>query len=94
MSSETKANEIANEMASEQLRAEKQWDFDFDKKNTLNDWITYIVVYLGKAGSMRTPVKNRRPALIKAGGLLISALKAMDEEYLPLRHYDKVDDEV
>lgn len=69
------------------LVAERQFAIDngFDKNdavNTRNDWIGFANVYLGRAveGSYRNEVEKQdyRANLVKAGGIILSALVAYD----------------
>ena len=76
----------------ELLYANDKWGTDFDDKNTLNDWINYIVIYLGHAGSMGTPKAEQRVAMIKALGLCMSAIDSFDRNdgWAPRHYEDKV----
>jgi len=83
--SETIFDEIIKECA----RAGKMWGSDFDDNNTLNDWITYVVMYLGKAAYHGATPNEVHKNLIKAAGLLISAIGTeLDNEGFAPRHYD------
>ena len=70
--------------------ARKQWGVEFDTKNTLNDWVTYIVMYAGDAAKMKTPPNEAEQKLIKVAGLAISALENLraNGKFAP-RHYEE-----
>lgn len=79
---------IASDVLTEVRRAREQWGTDFDEKNTLNDWVTYINIYLGKAASMGVPKDEVVKNLRKAAGLALSALYMTENGVVPPRHYD------
>ena len=79
---------IYEEVASEIERANKKWGTDFDEQNTLNDWLVYAMIYLGKAGQVDKTEDEQRKALIKAAGLVINAINWLDSGDMPKRHYD------
>lgn len=69
--------------------AQDKWGNEFDSKNTLNDWLTYIMIYAGRAGEMGSGPRDTRANLIKVIGLAMNAVKWLDK--MPKRHYDKGD---
>ncbi len=88
--------QIITDIEAERHYASQYWDEGFDAQNTINDWNTYINIYLARATKMRTkeepPEQQRarqRKSLVKAANLCISALEAFDENGgFPDRHYD------
>jgi len=73
------------------------WSAEFDSKNTINDWVTYVVIYLGKAAEWHTAGRpsmgktrdQARTNLIKVAALAVAALEVIDREKGPAaRHYD------
>ena len=70
--------------------ARQQWGNEFDSKNTLNDWVTYIVMYAGDAAKMKTTPNEAEQKLIKVAGLAISALENLraNGQFAP-RHYEE-----
>jgi hypothetical protein len=62
-----------------------KWGSDFDNKNTPNDWVSYIAIYLGKAVTFPWDRKTFRTAILKVATLCVAILER--EEYAP-RHYD------
>ena len=69
----------------------KQWGDDFDKKNTANDWIAYIVKYTARAVTMPWDPRAFRAGLIKVATLCVAAIEQLDEnngDLLAKRHYD------
>jgi hypothetical protein len=60
---------------------------DFDKTNTANDWIAYIIAYAGRAA--RRVYRNQREKqgyrenLVKTAALAVAALEAYDRGWTP-----------
>jgi hypothetical protein len=75
---------IYRDIEAERRYQDEKWGDEFDSKNTLNDWVTYITVYAGRAAEMgqETP----RQKLLKVATLVVAAL---EQEEWPKRHYDK-----
>jgi hypothetical protein len=78
----------------EQIEAERKyqdgkWGDEFDKKNTLNDWVTYINIYAGQAAKMGNSKEEQRTQMLKVATLAVAALERFDENdgFAP-RHYD------
>lgn len=76
----------------------KKWGDQFDKNNTINDWVTFICMYASDAAKLEysspkskaLDPKDSRLYLIKAAGLCISAIHNLDKNGKWLkRHYDK-----
>lgn len=64
---------------------DQRWGNAFDRKNTPNDWVSYIAKYLGQAVTLPWDGDRFRTMLIKIATLCVAALEQMD--YAP-RHYD------
>lgn len=88
MDDENKYNDIFAETMAELTYAAGKWGEDFDSKNTLNDWLTYITIYAGRAGEMGSGPRDTRANLIKVIGLAMNAVKWLDSGGMPKRHYD------
>ncbi len=60
---------------------------EFDKKNSQNDWVAYIMAYAGRAADKVTRNKNEgqdfRQNMIKVAALAIAAIEAYDKGYCP-----------
>lgn len=67
------------------------WGKEFDDKNTVNDWVTYIVHYASKAAMDSKTVDKQREAMVKTATLAISAVQAFDRnnEFAD-RHYENI----
>jgi hypothetical protein len=58
---------------------------DFDRTNTRNDWVAYVVAYAGRAAAK--VFRNEREGLdfrtfmVKAAALALSAIRAHDRGY-------------
>jgi hypothetical protein len=81
--------ELFKEIELERAYQDNKWGDEFDKKNTINDWASYINIYLGRACEMGRPKNQQRENLIKVAALAIAALERFDENlgFAP-RHYD------
>lgn len=81
---------VYDEIREERTYQDEKWGTEFDDKNTLNDWCTYIVMYLGKAAYMGSPKEAQRSFFLKVAALAVAALEAFDRNngFAP-RHYDK-----
>jgi hypothetical protein len=77
------------EVESEKLYQAK-WGDDFDSKNTPNDWVSYIVKYLGQSVTLPWDAKQFRTQLIKTATLCLSAVEWCDKTNgnMAKRHYD------
>lgn len=64
-----------------------KWGNEFDDKNTPNDWVAYIAIYLGKAVTLPWNREAFRTAILKVAALAVAILER--EEYAA-RHYDGV----
>lgn len=75
----------------ERIYSLTQWDEeDFDDKNTLNDWVTYICMYATESAKMarRDDATAIYDKLIKAANLALSAARRVREGTVAPRHYD------
>lgn len=57
---------------------------EFDKTNTVNDYIAYVTAYLGRAADkvLRNEKEghDQRKMLVKAGALVVAAINKIDGE--------------
>ena len=81
--------EIYSQIEGELEYARQKWGIEFDARNTLNDWVTYINMYASDAAKIAIPPSEARKKLIKAAGLAISAIENLDfnGQFAP-RHYE------
>ncbi len=72
------------------LAGESGWSYEFDDKNTINDWAAYIQIYLGRAvqTSNEMPDSEFRKNMVKVATLAAAAVEAVDRGATPARHYD------
>jgi hypothetical protein len=84
--------DIFSEISGERDYQDSRWGIEFDDKNTINDWITYINRYMAKAGTFGASKEVQRTALLKAITIGVAALETFDrnEKFAP-RHYDGED---
>lgn len=81
---------ILAEIAEERKRQDELWGVEFDRKNTLNDWGTYIGQYTGYAAEMGRTPEEQRDFMLKVAALAVAALEAFDRNNgFPPRHYDE-----
>lgn len=83
-------NSIFAQINTERAYQDKKWGTVFDDKNTINDWGTYIGIYLARATKMGTERTGQREAMVKVATLAVAALETFDRNngFAP-RHYDK-----
>jgi hypothetical protein len=88
MSEKKTIEQLNDSVLQEVLRARKQWGMQFDLKNTLNDWASYVNIYMSKATTMGASQSEVITNLRKATGLALSALYHAENDLLAPRHYD------
>jgi len=82
--------DIYNQIEGERAYQQERWSDDFDRANTINDWIVYILKYVVAASAIKFDKDAARAALLKTATLCIAALEQFDNETGPApRHYDK-----
>lgn len=81
---------IFDQIELERKYQDKKWGDEFDRKNTVNDWATYINIYLSRATTMGVSKEEQRKAMVKVATLAVAALERFDENggFAP-RHYDE-----
>lgn len=78
---------VLEEVKIEREYQDYKWGPEFDDKNTLNDWVAYIVAYTGHAVQAKTPMEARTQ-LLKVASLAAAALQSFDRNKgFPPRHY-------
>jgi hypothetical protein len=77
--------QVFNLIDQERTYQNQKWGETFDNKNTPNDWVAYIAVYLGKAVTLPWNRETFRTAILKVASLAVAILER--EDYSP-RHYD------
>lgn len=81
--------DVFKEIQAEREYQDNKWGHEFDDENTINDWGTYINIYLAKATDMSTPFSEQRGKLLKVAALAVAAIQTFDRnEGFPSRHYD------
>lgn len=80
-------------LLNERSYQQEKWGTEFDDKNTLNDWVTYIVRYAGNAAEMGMTPETQREQLRKVAALAIAAIETFDRNGgFPPRHYDEAEE--
>lgn len=81
---------VLEEIRNEREYQNGRWGTDFDDKNTLNDWVTYIATYCGRASQFASPPSNQRRDMLKVAALAVAACEAFDRNggFAP-RHYEE-----
>lgn len=76
----------------EREHQDKKYGVQFDDRNTVNDWGTYINHYVAKMTQFHVPKQDRISFLIKIAALATAALEAkFRNNGFPPRHYDKAE---
>jgi hypothetical protein len=84
----TALKDALDAVESERVYQENRWGSDFDDKNTVNDWVSYITAYAGRAVQADTP-KDAYIQLMKVGTLAVAAMESFNRNNgFPPRHYD------
>lgn len=82
---------IIDEIIAERVYQDGKWGTAFDDKNTINDWGTYVNIYLAKATDMAASDEDQRKYLVKVATLAVAAIQTFDRNgQFPGRHYDGV----
>lgn len=77
------------EIETERAYQNDRWGEEFDDKNTVNDWVTYICHYCTESAMHDPPLEVVREKLLKTATLAVAALEAFDRNGgLAPRHYD------
>lgn len=77
--------DIFDQIEIERAYQDSKWGPNFDDKNTVNDWVTYMMSYLGKAVTFPLDINAFRTAILKVATLGVAILE--QDSYAP-RHYD------
>lgn len=77
--------EILQEVIQERQYQNGKWGADFDQLNTPNDWVAYLVAYVGKSVTLPWNRAEFRKRVIQVAALCFAILER--EDYAP-RHYD------
>lgn len=82
-------DKIFKEIEIERIYQEERWGVDFDNKNNINDWVSYINTYTGQASKITSDKAEQRRQLLKAVTIGIAALERFDDnDGFPPRHYE------
>lgn len=80
---------VYKEIQDERAYQDGKFGVAFDDENTINDWGTYINIYLAKATAMATPNSEQRKQMVKVAALAVAALQTFDRNGgFSSRHYD------
>ena len=82
---------ILEEIREERDYQDDRWGIEFDDQNTINDWLTYMMIYGGQAARMDSQPSTQRRNLVKVAALAVAALESFDRNrrFAP-RHYESV----
>lgn len=80
---------ILDEIRAEREYQDGEWGTEFDDSNTLNDWSTYVNIYVAQASTMTATPEEQRKNMLKAATLLVAAIETFDRngQFAP-RHYE------
>lgn len=81
---------ILSEIKAEREYQQGKWGDEFDSKNTPNDWVAYVAIYLGRAVTLPWNKEVFRTSLVKVATLCVAAIEWCDRTNgnMPKRHYD------
>lgn len=81
---------IFADIETEREYQDAKWGQDFDGKNTINDWGTFIGIYTANACGMNLTPAAQRAQLVKVAAIAVAAIEQVDKlGAFALRHYDK-----
>jgi len=87
---------ILEEIRRERIRQKDMWSGEFDRENTINDWLTYMVVYLARGAQWHPDCpdfdeakEKFRENLVKVATLAVAAIECLDKDETAPRHYDE-----
>lgn len=78
-------DEIFAAVDKERAYQDEKWGPSFDDKNTANDWVAYLAIYVGKAVTMPWNRVAFHASVLKVMTLCCAILERDD---YPPRHYD------
>jgi len=84
---------ILEEIRIKRERQDVLWGAEHDDQNTLNDWVTWIMIYAGQAARMDSTPWKQRDKMLKVAALATAAIESFDRngEFAP-RHFEKAQD--
>lgn len=82
---------VLEDIKAERDYQDSRWGTEFDDKNTINDWVTYIATYCGRASSFSASPSQQRRDMLKVAALAVAACEAFDRNgnFAP-RHYEEM----
>jgi hypothetical protein len=81
-------NAVLYDVEREVARAKATWGEEFDRRNTLNDWVTYAISFAADATKSDMSTKDQEVNLRKAAGLLVSAITMLRTTGFAPRHFE------
>ena len=84
----------------EREHQDQTWGHEFDDKNTVNDWLTYMAIYQARAAEMDRETKvldidQVKKNVLKSITIGVAMLETIErnENSIAPRHYDRKGDE-
>lgn len=82
---------IFEEISKERDYQNSKWGTEFDDKNTLNDWVSYMNIYLGQASKIDSNPTEQERQLLKAVTIGVAALETLYRNgKFADRHYENI----
>lgn len=78
---------IFNMIDSEREYQDSKWGQDFDERNTVNDWTTFINRYASRASEAESS-EEFEIAMVKVAALAVAAIETCRRDGIAPRHYD------
>lgn len=69
---------ILDEVKAERERQIQLWGKDHDNSHTINDWVSIIAMYAGKAIAFKLTSEDRRYLMIQVAAIAVAAVEACD----------------
>jgi len=81
---------ILQAIRDERTYQDAKWGKEFDARNTINDWVTYIHNYAAGACVWPADKEAQKRSLVKVAALAVAAIQRCEENdgFAP-RHYDE-----
>lgn len=83
---DNKKERIISEIKAERENQKNKFSNTFDESNSINDWVCYIIAYLGRVTTAQRNAKEnylesntQKSMLIKAAALIITTLENLEE---------------
>lgn len=82
---------VFDEIQAERNYQNRGWGDEFDNKNSLDNWVSYIITYCGRASNFQASPSQQRRDMMKVAALAVAACESFDRNgSFPPRHYENI----